>query len=63
MDYPRKTLHFPAFLVDCNPCLLLIYYCGVSFDTPIIQEMPSCSFDGTFISLYNEVQKTRQQSK
>ena len=46
-DYPRKTKHFPAFLEDCNPYLLLIYYWGMSLDTVKYQEMQSYSFDGT----------------
>ena len=29
-NYPRKIKHFPAFLEDCTPYLLLIYYWGMS---------------------------------
>ncbi len=46
-DYLPETKHFPAFLEDCNPYLLLIYYWGMSLDTVKYQEMQSYSFDGT----------------
>jgi hypothetical protein len=46
-NYPRKTKHFSAFLEDCNPYLLLIYYWGMSLDTVKYQETQSYSFDGT----------------
>ena len=47
-NYPRKIKHFPAFLEDCNPYLLLIYNWRMSLDTIKYQEMQRYSFDGGF---------------
>ena len=58
-NYPCKTGHFPAFLLDWQPQILLIYYWRLSLDTPKIQEMQSYSFDWTSLPLYNEAKKGR----
>lgn len=58
-NYPCKTGHFPAFLLDRQPQILLIYYWRLSLDTPKIQEMQSYSFDWTSLPLYNEAKKGR----